>query len=155
MRTFTVTSAFLCLLTAVATASPLPSSVIAALLPRQSTQACVDDYPLTAGAAASGSNENSTTSSTSECGKEMQSLAGIRARNSKAERKLFTGLLGCTSSGSAASEGDTSTSSSSTDIIDVCGDSCSCSEKRAEDEEEVAVRYMKRIYGEDWLERMR
>ncbi|KAI6803728.1 hypothetical protein KC367_g911 [Hortaea werneckii] len=132
MRTFTVTSAFLCLLTAVATASPLPSSVIAALLPRQSTQACVDDYPLTAGAAASGSNENSTTSSTSECG-----------------------LLGCTSSGSAASEGDTSTSSSSTDIIDVCGDSCSCSEKRAEDEEEVAVRYMKRIYGEDWLERMR
>ncbi|KAI6826569.1 hypothetical protein KC315_g17956 [Hortaea werneckii] len=130
MRTFTVTSAFLSLLTAVATASPLPSPVSAALLPRQSTQACVDDYPLTAGAAASGSNENSTTSSTSECG-----------------------LLGCTSSGSAASEGDTSTSSSSTDIIDVSGDSCS--EKRAEDEEEVAMRYMKRVYGEDWLERMR
>ncbi|KAI6829864.1 hypothetical protein KC332_g1979 [Hortaea werneckii] len=153
MRTFTVTSAFLSLLTAVATASPLTSSVIAALLPRQSTQACVDDYPLTAGAAASGSNENSTTSSTSECGKKTQRLTGVRAKKSKAEQKPFTGLLGCTSSGSAASEGDTSTSSSSTDIIDVSGDSCS--EKRAEDEEEVAMRYMKRVYGEDWLERMR
>ncbi|KAI7277175.1 hypothetical protein KC335_g178 [Hortaea werneckii] len=96
MHTFTVNSAFLSLFIAVATASPLPSPVNAALLPRQSTQSCVDDYPLTAGAAASGSNENSTTSSTSECG-----------------------LLGCTSSGSAASEDDTSTSSSSTDIIEV------------------------------------
>ncbi|KAI7145763.1 hypothetical protein KC343_g15058 [Hortaea werneckii] len=132
MRSSSMTSAFLSLLIAVATASPLPSPINAALLPRQSTQACVDGYPLTAGAAASGSNENSTTSSTSECG-----------------------LLGCTSSGSAASEGDTSTSSSSTDIIEVCGDYCSSSEKRAEDEEEVAMRYMKRVYGEDWLERMR
>ncbi|KAI6819064.1 hypothetical protein KC332_g11255 [Hortaea werneckii] len=132
MHTFTVNSAFLSLFIAVATASPLPSPVNAALLPRQSTQSCVDDYPLTAGAAASGSNENSTTSSTSECG-----------------------LLGCTSSGSAASEDDTSTSSSSTDIIELCGDYCSCSEKRAEDEEEVAMRYMRRVYGENWLERMK
>ncbi|RMZ00173.1 hypothetical protein D0864_03819 [Hortaea werneckii] len=96
MHTFTITSVFLSLLIPVATASPLPSPINAALLPRQSTQSCVGDSPLTAGAAASGSNENSTTSSTSECG-----------------------LLGCTSSGSAASEGDTSTSSSSTDLIDV------------------------------------
>ncbi|RMY55584.1 hypothetical protein D0863_13269 [Hortaea werneckii] len=132
MRTFSVTSALLSLLFAVATASPLPSPVNAALLPRQSTQACVDDSALTAGAAASASNENSTTSSTSECG-----------------------LLGCTSSGSAASEGDTSTSSSSTDVIEFCGDYCSCSEKRAEDEEEVAMRYMKRVYGENWLDRMK
>ncbi|KAI6888642.1 hypothetical protein D0869_09618 [Hortaea werneckii] len=132
MHTVRVTSALLSLLIPVVTASPLPSPVDSALLPRQSTQSCTDDYPLTAGAAASGSNENSTTSSTSECG-----------------------LLGCTSSGSAASEGDTSTSSSSTDLIDVSDDSCSCSEKRAEDEEEVAMRYMKRMYGEDWLERMR
>ncbi|KAI7136424.1 hypothetical protein D0869_07442 [Hortaea werneckii] len=133
MRTLNVTSAFLSLLVAVATASPLPSPVNSALLPRQSTQSCTDDYLLTAGAAASGSNENSTTSSTSECG-----------------------FLGCTSSGSAASDGDTSTSSSSTDLIDVSDDSCSCSEKRAEDEEEeMAMRYMKRLYGEDWLERMR
>ncbi|RMY30060.1 hypothetical protein D0866_08263 [Hortaea werneckii] len=121
MHTVRATSAFLSILVTVTIASPLPSPVNSALLPRQSTQSCTDDYPLTAGAAASGSNENSTTSSTSECG-----------------------LLGCTSSGSAASEGDTSTSSSSTDLID-----------RAEDEEEVAMRYMKRVYGEDWLERMR
>ncbi|KAI6913236.1 hypothetical protein KC318_g8339 [Hortaea werneckii] len=132
MHTVRATSAFLSILVTVTIASPLPSPVNSALLPRQSTQSCTDDYPLTAGAAASGSNENSTTSSTSECG-----------------------LLGCTSSGSAASEGDTSTSSSSTDLIDVGDDSCPCSEKRAEDEEEVAMRYMKRVYGEDWLERMR
>ncbi|KAI7159430.1 hypothetical protein KC349_g4153 [Hortaea werneckii] len=132
MQTFNVTSTFLSLLIAVATASPLPSPVNSALLPRQSTQSCTDDYPLTAGAAASGSNDNSTSSSTSECG-----------------------LLGCTSSSSAASEGDTSSSSSSTDLIDVSNDSCSCSEKRAEDDEVVAMRYMKRVYGEDWRERMR
>ncbi|TKA26096.1 hypothetical protein B0A50_04592 [Salinomyces thailandicus] len=126
MRTFALTSA-LTLLATFATASPIPSPVDTALVPRQSTFATTDDALLTAGSAAGAASGNSTSASTSECG-----------------------LLVCTTGATSASDGDTSSSSSSAGVINID----ECPEKRDEDDAEVAERYMTRVYGRDWHERL-